>query len=369
MKKYNLETINNYINGEDIIDYFLEELEANTNFMIDVINVSNDKSFYYFAEDNVKKDYKFIRFIINKFKDNEKLISLAANTYIENQNNESDYIELLITMVNLIKNKNSDNYKKYKLLLETSFKSKRLKIELAKLKVDEELSDKIGMGFLTIYDDFINRPIILDYYATKIIEDIFEEYDINLEKYLHKRFKSFEKIEQIGIKKYILEFISLYDEMLSSYISSHVYLLDDIIKQIATIKQNWNNYIEINERKKYNEILDKVHEYMEYESVDYYSLGETHLLYLVAANLGIADTLQKYDSLSSEDYQSIMEEIKYTLNISKLSFNDQIDYNNIKKIIINILNDETADSGLSPTKENKNKKCKILKLPSVKPRD
>lgn len=46
-----------------------------------------------------------------------------------------------------------------------------------------------------------------------------------------------------------------------------------------------------------------------------------------------------------------------------------IDYNNIKKIIINILNDETTDSGLSTTKENKNKKCKILKLPSVKPRD
>lgn len=46
-----------------------------------------------------------------------------------------------------------------------------------------------------------------------------------------------------------------------------------------------------------------------------------------------------------------------------------IDYNNIKKIILNILNDETADSGLSPTKGNKNKKCKILKLPSVKPRD
>ena len=52
MKKYNIETVYNYINGEDITDFTLEELESNTNFMIDVINVSNDKNFYNFTEYN-----------------------------------------------------------------------------------------------------------------------------------------------------------------------------------------------------------------------------------------------------------------------------------------------------------------------------
>ena len=135
MKKYNIETVYNYINGEDITDFTLEELESNTNFMIDVINVSNDKNFYNFTEDNVKTDYRFVKFIINKFKEDENLITVVADTYIENQDNEQNYIELLIIMCNLIKDKNSKNYKKYKFLLEVNHKSKRLQIELGKLKI------------------------------------------------------------------------------------------------------------------------------------------------------------------------------------------------------------------------------------------
>ena len=243
MKKYNIETVYNYINGEDITDFTLEELESNTNF--------NN-----FAEDSVKTDYRFVKFIINKFKEDENLITVAADTYIENQDNEQNYIELLIIMCNLIKDKNSKNYKKYKFLLEVNHKSKRLQIEVGKLKIDKEASDNLGMGFLIIYGVFNSSQIILDYYAKAIIEDIFEEYDIVLEDYLHQRFNTFEKIEKIGTKKYILDFIAVYDEMLSSYLSSHIYLLEDISKQLNKIKNNWNKYIETKERKKYNEIIN-----------------------------------------------------------------------------------------------------------------
>ena len=95
MKKYNIETVYNYINGEDIADFTLEELESNTNFMIDVINASNDKNFYNFTEDNVKTDYRFVKFIINKFKEDENLITVAADTYIENK--DKNTIELCLT--------------------------------------------------------------------------------------------------------------------------------------------------------------------------------------------------------------------------------------------------------------------------------
>ena len=369
MKKYNIETVYNYINGEDIADFTLEELESNTNFMIDVINVSNDKNFYNFTEDNVKTDYRFVKFIINKFKEDENLITVVADTYIENQDNEQNYIELLIIMCNLIKDKNSKNYKKYKFLLEVNHKSKRLQIELGKLKMNTEVAVNLGMGFLIIYDSFNSSQIILDYYAKAIIEDIFEEYDIVLEDYLHQRFNTFEKIEKIGIKKYLLDFIAVYDEMLSSYLSSHIYLLEGISKQLDKIKNNWNKYIETKERKKYNEIINKVHEYMEYEAVDYYSLGEITLLYLVATNLGIEKTLLKYDSISEEHYQGIMEEARFLLDASKLSFNDRLNYNNIKKIILDILK-ETQSSSQTPKEKTENyKKCKIIKLVKYEQRD
>lgn len=369
MKKYNIETVYNYINGEDITDFTLEELESNTNFMIDIINVSNDKNFYDFAEESVKTDYRFVKFIINKFKEDENLITVAADTYIESQDNEQNYIELLIIMCNLVKDKKDKNYKKYKFLLEANYSAKRLQIELGKLKIDKEASDNLGMGFLIIYDSFNSSQIILDYYAKEIIKDIFKEYDIVLEDYLHQRFNTFEKIEKIGIKKYILDFIAVYDEMLSSYLSSHIYLLEDISKQLNEIKNNWNKYIEIKERTKCNEILNKVHEYMEYEAVDYYSLNETTLLYLVATNLGIEKTLLKYDSISEEHYQGIMEEARFLLDVSKLSFNDRLNYNNIKKIILDILK-ETQSSSQTPEEKTENyKKCKIIKLVKYEQRD
>ena len=91
---------------------------------------------------------------------------------------------------------------------------------------------------------------------------------------------------------------------------------------------------------------------MEYEAVDYYSLNETTLLYLVATNLGIEKTLLKYDSISEEHYQGIMEEEGFLLDASKLSFNDRLNYNNIKKIL-DILKD-TQSRSQTPEEKTEN---------------
>ena len=91
---------------------------------------------------------------------------------------------------------------------------------------------------------------------------------------------------------------------------------------------------------------------MEYEAVDYYSLNETTLLYLVATNLRIEKTLLKYDSISEEHYQGIMEEEGFLLDASKLSFNDRLNYNNIKKIL-DILKD-TQSRSQTPEEKTEN---------------
>ena len=45
MKKYSRGLINKYINGEEIIDYNIEELEDDKDFMMQVISISNDCNF------------------------------------------------------------------------------------------------------------------------------------------------------------------------------------------------------------------------------------------------------------------------------------------------------------------------------------
>lgn len=107
---------------------------------------------------------------------------------------------------------------------------------------------------------------------------------------------------------------------------------------------------------------------MEYEAVDYYSLNETTLLYLVATNLRIEKTLLKYDSISEEHYQGIMEEKGFLLDASKLSFNDRLNYNNIKKIL-DILKDTQSRSQTPEEKTENHKKCKIIKLVKNEQRD
>lgn len=103
--------------------------------------------------------------------------------------------------------------------------------------MNTEAADNLGMGFLIIYDSFNSSQIILDYYAKAIIEDIFEEYDIVLEDYLHQRFNTFEKIEKIGIKKYILDFIAVYVKCYSSYLNVWSYLFTwRYFKQLDKIK-------------------------------------------------------------------------------------------------------------------------------------
>ena len=68
MEKYNKELIMNYINGNDIGDYDLNELEDDKLFMTKVIEFSNDEKMYNFCSDNLKKNYEFIKYIILKFK-------------------------------------------------------------------------------------------------------------------------------------------------------------------------------------------------------------------------------------------------------------------------------------------------------------
>ena len=83
---------------------------------------------------------------------------------------------------------------------------------MAKLKEkDDDLVNDIGMGFLFIYDFYNSSPIILDFYASMIIEDIFKEYDIDLESYLHSKFKKASQIDEQGLNNFMISFISSYD--------------------------------------------------------------------------------------------------------------------------------------------------------------
>lgn len=197
------------------------------------------------------------------------------------------------------------------------------------------------------------------------------EYDINLEQVLHSKFKKAEDIDLQVINNYMINFLGMYDHMLSSYISTHIELLSDFSDKISDVINNWENYNEREEKKRYNGMIEQVHNYMENaDSI----MTETDILYYVAKQLGIVEKLAYYDEISNEFLVDIMEDIDmkdldysnddfvtFTINTS---ITERKYYLDVKKIMLNSLfgNQQSKILPINDINISKNDKCKILKI-------
>ena len=57
MLKYSASIVEDYIEGNDIEDFDIDELENDRSFMLDVIKKTKDKNFYNLCSDDLKHDY------------------------------------------------------------------------------------------------------------------------------------------------------------------------------------------------------------------------------------------------------------------------------------------------------------------------
>ena len=372
MKKYNRDLISKYINGEEIIDYNIEELEDDKDFMMQVISISNDYNFYNLCSDKVKLDYDFIKYLILKFKNNINFICDVANEYIEKTEDDFARTELALIMRDLTKNNEEVNME-YKVLTETIYSGKRLEIELCKAKEnDEQFSSEIGMGFWFIFDLYNGSDIILNFYAGKIIKDVFLEYDLNLEDILHNCFRTKEQVNAMGINNFMVKFIEQYDPMLASYLSANIGYLSDFKEDIQKIQNNWDKYNRNKEAEKYCEAIEKSYEYMEEaDSV----MGVVSTIYYVANELGINEKIKKYDiGMTQEFYEDIMSELNEPLvegmeeDFTTATINSNLEerkhYINVKRILTGIIfgNGSYQLIGDKTDKKKVTGKGKILKL-------
>ncbi len=344
MNKYNKRTVFNYVYGYDIEDFDINELENNTDFMLDVINMSNDKNFYNLCSNKVKKDYKFVKNIIFKFKDDKKFIFDVSDYFLDNSKDFFNRLELLIIMQELTTvDDNKILYISNKHCLDSLVLIERAKIEVIKQAScdDKELYNEIGMGFLVILDSFGSSKIILDYFAKILLNAIFLENKINLTEYFHTNFKNSKNIDKIQINKFLIDFINNYDSSLASYLSTNIHLLGDLRNEIERIKSNWNKYIENVEKIKYEIIIEYVLKYMENEGFNSSFIG-IDILYFIGNELGILDKILKYDEYANESYEKIIENLSY-INKDNLTLNDLKHYNHLKKYIINVLTANKID--------------------------
>ena len=356
MVKYDMKTVLDYISGNDIEGYELEDLENDYRFMIQVIEYTNDKKMYNLCSEEVKNNYEFVIYMVNKFKNDIDFICMVADHYLNNVN-ESDFLnetELLITMYELTKGKNNEYASNCKLSCEVNFTAKRMEIEMirAQFRDDEEVTREIQMGFWFIIDDYESSEKVLKYYAKKFVETIMSDNNMNIEVLLHEKFDTVEDLDNYGITKFLIEFIESYDTHLAYYISCNLDVLNEIKEAIEKAKTRWNIYISRDEAKKYNTLFNAVHEYMEENKYEV-SYEETEILYFIGRELGINEKIAKYDytyAYYNEDPQELM------IDKSQMSLNDFRHYKELKRMIISILStgkvnekdDDSRDPGSKP---------------------
>lgn len=339
MKKYNKKLILDYVYGNEIVGYDIDELENDHQFMIEVINYTNDKNMYNLCSEKVKNNYEFIKYMINKFKNDLDFICYVADGYLEKDIEEINEFELIVIMCNLTEKSRAEQRYKYFVMKEAIYSTLKLKLELIKKNIDKEFMLKeIQQGFCIIVNEYNSSKIVMDFYAKRFIKNIIDENNINLELLIHKKFTTYEEFEKYGINSYLINFLNNYDSFLGDYASCNLNVLDDIKEKIYSFKYNWNDYNSLIESEKYNYLIDSVYEYMDKYGLNC-SFTETEIKYYIAEELGITSKLMKYDCcdmISKEIINDMLSE-GFIIDKTTMNFADLKHYNNIKKIMKKIL--------------------------------
>lgn len=80
-KEYSKKLVFDYVMGNDIVGYNIEDLEDNPIFMRQVIEYTKDFKMYFHCSEKVKNDYEFIKFMLLTFQDLSTV--LLAQKYLQ----------------------------------------------------------------------------------------------------------------------------------------------------------------------------------------------------------------------------------------------------------------------------------------------
>ncbi len=356
--KYDLKTVNDYINGNDL-EYDIEVLENDKDFMLEVIMNTRDKNFYKLCSEEVKNDYTFVKKLIDEFRLDTKFIMVVTNFYLKYNPDSPERLELLIIMDKLTRNSKFND--KYKMELNCEFMLQKLRLEsfLRSPKLSKETKEQLGLGFVYFQELYYDSKLSLDYCARRQINDVFIDYNISLERLLHEKFKFPEELEKMGIYTFMISFIECYDSYLASYLSVNKEILDELVLDITGYMKRWEDFESLNERIKYDRMLDMVHEYMEKNS-DNCNLLESELLYYIGKKLGVKDKIFKYDIISKDIFADLINRLDDTyFDSENMSFSDLRHYQNVEKIMIDNL---FSKNYVNVIERKKKKSGKIIKL-------
>ena len=333
---YSKRLIYNYILGNDIDN--LEELESDNNFLFEVLKASRDISYYSYLDISYRRSYDVIKYMLLNFKDNLDVYQEDADYLLDSLDVESmEYKEIIVLIAAIDK----DIFNDYKISRAGFYVTDKVEVGAIQ-NSDKELEELIGLGFEVVLSKYEDKPLILDYYVICFLYEIFY-LDKNFEEIVHKNIKNKEKLIKIGNTKFLLDYIGNLDYYLKEYLKEHLYLLDNLSKDLDLVKNNWDNYIKrINEQRVaiVYQVVDKFAE--EYRGKFYFDiyavLDKIIRKYHLEEVFELEEELQEFDLKDNEylknKFTSDMDKLITGLFKEDVIFNDNSDYdNNNAKVI------------------------------------
>ena len=372
MKKYNKKLLLDYVWGNEIIGYDIDELENDYEFMVEVIKYTKDKKMYNLCSSEVKNNYIFIRFMVETFIDDIKFVTSIANKYLESLDGKDITSRELTVLISehITRNQAEEDMDlfPYKADAAGFYELECCTFShLIENVDDEEIKKEYGLGFLYFFEKYDSSKIICNFFAKKLLETIFyANSDCSLEELFHKHFKSFAELESYGTKNFLLQHIGQFDRYLSDYLRKNIQLLNVFNKQISRIEKNWDNYIERINMQKVDIYNDELFTYMENNQS---SISVIELTIYAIRKLRLEEIFYKYDPHLKKFSEEMPFEIERIINnINDQSTPDINDYKCITYAINlakNLFKSNIIENNINDYREKtkyKNQKSKVLKV-------
>lgn len=367
----NVKLVQNYINGLDTEPYDIGELENTPEFMKYVMKVSRDKKMYAFCSDDVRCDYEFVRSVIADFSSDFEFVKTVAENYLnslelnerESEENYSEFINRVRSMeINFLISSMKGEPNRFTIGAALAYAKEREKIRLILDYNKDEFHDVLGLGFIFILEQYGTSKVITDFFAKRMINEEFYcslEDGENLERFIHRRCRSFDEIKNMGINNFIINTISGMDTSLGEYVMTNPKLIEDLKKDIMGVGVRWDGYMERLNDYRVRALVDGVLRYLE-SSSDIVSADPDALIKYTAVRLGrddefkkrLSDYPDKIDAslLNEENDLGLYRAITYTYKLGKELFS------------VDVIGGERDDYDLEDTLP----KAEIINFPGVK---
>lgn len=359
--KYDKKLILDYVSGNDIEDYDIDELENDYEFMMEVISYTKDKNMYALCSDSVKNNYMFIRFLVETFHDDFDFIAELANEYLKDIDHDDITYKELTVLVSQYADKNNTGYNFYKFKLNKEMISKCMLIDVEQFlsKQDDQTKRELGLGFILVTSVCGTSKILMDFFAKEFIDNIFYDDDkYTLEELIHLNTKNREDLNTKNLNNYIHNYIGTLDQALAHYVVNNLSLIESLKKDLTYIYNKWDYYMNNLKLRREDIVNAEISEFMQQYKFNI-DFDVYELINYILVNMGYEPIEDECTVYNKDSQIAIIQKLK---NGQELTFIEQKIVNYVTNLISNLYHKDVIDEDLTDYDDYGNDDAQVINV-------